>query len=54
MPKTPLFPLPEGLEIISLHEGESHLDIHILSKRIRWDWQSSWISIFLDMGTGRG
>lgn len=35
MPKTSLFPLPEGLEIISLHEEAAYLEIHIISKRIR-------------------
>ena len=35
MPKTPLLPLPDGLEIISLHEEANHLEIHIISNRIR-------------------
>ncbi|WP_126625749.1 ISL3 family transposase [Dictyobacter alpinus] len=34
MPTTPLFPLPDGLEIISIHEEENNLKVHIISKRI--------------------
>src|SRR5215469_12377380 len=35
MPTTPLLPLPAGLEIISIHEEENHLEISIISNRIR-------------------
>jgi hypothetical protein len=34
MPTTPLLPLPDDLEIVSLHEEENHLEIQIISKRI--------------------
>jgi transposase len=33
MPTTPLLPLPDDLEIISVREVENHLEIQVLSKR---------------------
>ncbi len=36
MPTTPLFPLPEGLELTSISQTAEELIVHVTSHRASW------------------